>query len=113
MVGHSIGRSGTQSPINGNFGLDRFFNRVVVSLVPSSHLLTSTTFASLAGLGTESRAAFIEFEDEAGAQAACSSTVQIFGLNIGDRMCSTKPSAECKSLFLYTLSGNPISTETE
>jgi hypothetical protein len=57
--------------------------------------------------------AFVEFEDEAGAAAAASSTVQIFGLRIDDRMCPTRPAADCKSLFLYTLSGNPVSTETE
>ena len=57
--------------------------------------------------------AFVEFAEEAAAVRASSQAVQIFGLHIGDRMCQTRHASECKSLYLYTLSGNPISTETE
>ena len=48
--------------------------------------------------------AFVEFAEEASAIRASSQAVQIFGLRIDDRMCPTRPAADCKSLFLYTLS---------
>ena len=75
-------------------------------------MLRDLPYCSASSLGVAATA-FVEFAEEASAIRASSQAVQIFGLHIGDRMCQTRHASECKSLYLYTLSGNPISTETE